>query len=246
MKPELEIAPDATQLAELCARDIVQHVQSAIAARGRARLCASGGSTPRAIYARLAQPDLATQLDLARLHIYFGDERCVPPDHAESNYRMLHESFAARVGFPEQNLHRIAGERPAQQARDAYETLLRADLGAADGGGPREPFDILLLGMGEDGHTASLFPGSTIEQQAWVAARQQPSSGQWRITLTEPLLNASRLALFIVSGANKADRLFEVLHGPRDPVRLPAQRITTAGRLRFCVDRAAAQRMLSA
>jgi len=246
MTPELEIAADMRELAELCARQIVQHVQRAIDTRGRARLCASGGSTPRAVYARLARPDLAGQLDLERLHIYFGDERCVPPDHPDSNYRMLHESFLAHVAVPEANVHRMAGEQPPEQARAAYEAELRAELAAAASGKPREPFDVVLLGLGEDGHTASLFPGSPLEAAAWVATRQQPQTAQWRITLTEPALNAARLALFMVSGSAKAQRVFEVLHGPRDPQRLPAQRIVPSGRLRFCIDRAAAQRMLSA
>ena len=159
---------------------------------------------------------------------------------------MLSQSFAARVAIPAANVHRIQGERAPEDARAAYAEELRAELAAADGGGPRELFDLMLLGLGEDGHTASLFPGSSVEPTEWVAARQHPQSGQWRITLTEPLLNAARLVLFIVSGSSKAERLFEVLHGPRDPTRLPAQRIAPSGRLRFCVDQAAAQRMLTA
>ena len=246
MMPELEIATDAHDLSELSARLIAQHLQGAIAARGCARLCASGGATPRAVYARLAQPDLACLLDFTRLQIYFGDERCVPPDHPDSNYGMLRASLLRHVPIPEANVLRIAAERPPAEARASYEAALRAELGVADGGGPREPFDVMLLGMGEDGHTASLFPGSLPETASWVAARQQPHTGHWRITLTEPALNAARLTLFIVSGQSKAERLFEVLHGPRDLVRLPAQRIAPSGRLRFCVDRAAAQRMLTA
>ena len=182
MSPELEIAADPHELAELCARQIVHQIRQAISVRGVARLCASGGSTPRAVYARLAQPDLVTQLDFERLHIYFGDERCVPPDHPESNYGMLRESLLTRVAMPEANVHRIAGECAPEEARAAYEAELRAALAEAPSGGPRQPFDVTLLGMGDDGHTASLFPGSALETLAWVAARRHPQRGQWGVT----------------------------------------------------------------
>ncbi|MET0387076.1 MAG: 6-phosphogluconolactonase [Polyangiales bacterium] len=242
MSSDLQVVSTPDQLAERCAVHIVQVALLAFANRGVFRLCVAGGNTPRGAYARLAQQDLAHQLDWQRVHIYFGDERCVPPDHPQSNYHMLHESLLSRVPIPPSRVHRIAGEAPPPLAAQSYSELLRSALGVEPDGSPRQTFDLVLLGLGADGHTASLFPGSSLELEEWVSPRQHPTTGEWRVTLTEPLLNSAEETLFLVAGEDKAERLAEVRNTALDMLRLPAQRIVPRGHLRFLVDQAAASR----
>ncbi len=175
----------------------------------------------------------------SRVQVLWGDERCVPPHHAESNYRMARETLLDRVPVPAANVHRIHGEDDPASAAKAYEATLRALL--------RRPaaarIDLILLGLGEDGHTASLFPGSAAvhEQTRWVMAAHAAAGSMWRITLTPAVINAAAEVLFLVSGAAKAGILRRVLEGPRRPQSLPAQAIApTNGRVRWCVDAAAA------
>jgi 6-phosphogluconolactonase len=178
-------------------------------------------------------------VDWARVHVFWGDERCVPPDHAESNYRMAREALLDQVSIiPAQNVHRMRGEIDPEEAADGYETDLRACFGVS--APPR--FDLILLGMGDDGHTASLFPGAEAirEQARWVAAYYVEKLGAWRLTLTPVVLNAAANVIFLVVGAGKAARLREVLDGPYQPDRLPAQVVRPSdGRLLWMVDQAA-------
>ena len=169
----------------------------------------------------------------SRVQVLWGDERCVPPHHAESNYRMARETLLDRVPVPTANVHRIHGEDDPTIAAADYETTLRALL----------RIDLVLLGLGEDGHTASLFPGSAAvhEQTRWVMPARATAASMWRITLTPAVINAAAEVVFIVSGAAKAGILRRVLEGPRRPQSLPAQAIApTNGRVRWCVDAAAA------
>jgi len=169
----------------------------------------------------------------SRVQVLWGDERCVPPHHPESNYRMARETLLDRVPVSPANVHRIHGEDDPAIAAADYETTLRALL----------PIDLVLLGLGEDGHTASLFPGDAAvhEQTRWVMAAHAAAGSMWRITLTPAVINAAAEVLFIVSGAAKAGILRRVLEGPRRPQSLPAQAIApTNGRVRWCVDAAAA------
>jgi len=244
-EPEVQVVPDPTQLAARGAEHVVIAARTAIAARGVFRWCVSGGQTPRGVYARLAGPELAPALDWQHIQIYFGDERCVPPADAQSNYRMLRETLLAQVPIPEANVHRIAGELDPSSAASEYAQTLRTALSANADGSPKAAFDLVLLGLGADAHTASLFPGSDQEADpgVWASARRQPSTGQWRVTLTEPALNAAQEALFLVSGEDKAQPLARVLRGPRDMARLPAQRIAPRGTLTVLVDQAAAARL---
>ena len=237
-------------LADAVARHIVARAAEAISATGRFTLALSGGSTPRAAYSRLAAGDcrlatgdsrLATgdwQLatgDWRLVHILWGDERCVPPDDPRSNYRMAKEALLDRVPIPAQQIHRIRGEDDPEKAAAEYEGELRALLGS-------EGLDLVLLGLGEDGHTASLFPGQAAvhETARWVLAVPSPDATMWRITLTPAILNAARNVTFVVSGASKAVRLQQVLQGPFTPDVLPAQAIRPLqGRLTWMVDQAA-------
>ena len=234
-------------LADAVAQHIVTSAAEAISSRGRFTLALAGGSTPRAAYSRLATGDsrlaagdwqLATG-DWRLVHILWGDERCVPPDDFRSNYRMAKEALLDRVPIPADQIHRIRGEDDPEKAAADYERELRTLLGS-------EGLDLVLLGLGEDGHTASLFPGQAAvhETARWVVAVPAPDGTMWRITLTPAVLNTARNVTFVVSGASKALRLQQVLQGPFTPDVLPAQAIRpTQGRLTWMVDAAAAGRL---
>jgi 6-phosphogluconolactonase len=238
--PEIEILPDAGSLAERAEGVFVQSVQAALKTGSRFTVALAGGSTPRQLYARLA----AAQIDWESVHIFWGDERCVPPGHPDSNFRMAEETLLGVISIPAGNIHRIPGEFPAEEAAQKYEAELRIFFGGVT---PR--FDLVLLGLGGDGHTASLFPGNPAvrERTRWVVGVRHdtpPEPLVDRITLTLPVLNAAANVLFLVSGAGKADRLAQVLHGPFQPELLPSQGMRPVdGILRWLVDQAAAAKL---
>lgn len=209
----------------------------ACASHGDFAVCLSGGSTPRRLYELLAAPQIASRFPWQRVHWFWGDERFVPHDHPESNYRMAFDAFLSRVPVPAANIHPIPTQRvPPQEAAAAYEAGLKRFYGAQSLAAERPLFDVTLLGLGADGHTASLFPGQPALEEArrWVVAA--PGSPP-RITLTYPALDSSRDVAFLVTGAGKK----EVLRRARaaDPA-LPAARIRPTGRLHWFTDRAAA------
>jgi 6-phosphogluconolactonase len=213
--------------------------RSSVAERGVFSVALAGGTTPRRVYELLAGEEFRTQVPWEGVHVFFGDERAVPPDHADSNYRMAHEALLSHVPIPERNVHRMRGEGDAAANASLYEDELRAFFGDAEW--PR--LDLVMLGMGDDGHTASLFPGTTAlaEERAWAAANWVEKFNSWRVTLTAPAINRARHVAFVVTGAGKAERLAEILKGERDPTRLPSQLIEpSGGRLEWFVDRAAA------
>jgi 6-phosphogluconolactonase len=228
---------------DAAATRIVEVGGAAIARAGRFTLVLAGGSTPRALYALLASERFAKRVDWSRVHFFWGDERCVPPDHAESNYRMARETLLDAVAPPPANVYRMRGEEEPKKAAADYESLLHRFFDVpSDGAAPR--FDLVLLGMGANGHTASLFPGTPPlhEKKRWVMANHVGNIGAWRLTLTPVVINAAANIIFLVAGAEKAARLQEVLHGNLDPDRLPAQLVHPAhGDLRWMVDAAAAK-----
>jgi len=235
----IQVFASAEALADAVARHIVTCAADAVATTGRFTIALSGGSTPRAAYSRLATGDTRPmRAGLWRLtHVIWGDERCVPPDDPRSNYRMAKEALLDRVPIPPDHIHRIRGEDDPQRAAMDYERELRMLLGVTDS------LDLVLLGLGGDGHTASLFPGQSAihEAERWVMAVPAPSGDIWRVTLTPAVLNLAKNVTFVVSGASKAQRLAEVLEGPFNPDLLPAQAIRpTQGRLTWMVDEAAA------
>jgi len=237
----IEIYPDATHLARAAAEQFVALAGTAIAARGRFAVALAGGSTPRAMYALLATEEFAPRVNWACVHLFWGDERCVPPDHAQSNYRMAGETLLDHVPLPKENIHRIRGEIEPAQAATEYERTLRAFFSAP--GAPSPCFDLILLGMGADGHTASLFPGTAAirERERWVVAHYVDRLSAWRITMSPVLINAAANVTFLVAGEGKAERLRQVLTGPYQPDTLPAQIVQPhSGRLRWLVDAAAA------
>jgi 6-phosphogluconolactonase len=237
----VEVFDDSEQLAIRAAEAVVTAAARACSAHGRFVWCLSGGQTPRALYEQLATPTFASRIDWQRTHVTFGDERCVPPDDPASNYRMIHEALLQHVPIPAAQVYRIAGEAAPEDAARAYEATLHALLGETESGAVRQAFDLVLLGLGSDGHTASLFPYSHDDPAHWVSARSaQPV---WRITLTPRALNAAEAVWFLVTGADKAQRVADVVQGLSNPLTLPAQRIAPLGGLRWWLDRAAASRL---
>lgn len=240
----VRVLPDAAALFLAAARRVVELGQAAIAARGAFHLALAGGSTPAGLYRLLATPAFAGQMDWHRSHIYFGDERAVPPDHADSNYRMARDTLLAPLAISEAQVHRIPTEHPPAEAAAAYSRCLRQHL-------PPEGFDLLLLGMGADGHIASLFPGSAALDQrnkpAAVATHEPKLAAaggvDWRITLTLPTLNQARHTLLLVSGAPKADVVRHVLRRVAGAAPLPVQMLHPAGTLEWLLDREAARHL---
>ena len=239
--PEIEIAPDTRSLAERAARRFLRLVGSALRIRNRFTVALAGGSTPRQFYSLLAEK----KLDWVGVHFFWGDERCVPPDAAESNFRMADEALLSRAAIHAEYIHRIHGELPAEKAAMEYQDELHRFFGYQT---PR--FDLILLGLGIDGHTASLFPGSPLVQEKvrWVAAVEHPlppSPQVDRVTLTPPVLNAAANILFLVSGEEKAGRLAQVLQGPHHPDLLPAQVVEPVnGHVSWLVDQVAAEKLI--
>ena len=234
---ELRIYVDAGAVAQALAEYFVATGERAIAERGRFSVALSGGDTPRAAYELLAADPLRENLPWSDVFIYFGDERCVPPDDERSNYRMAREAFLDAVRIPTANIARMRGEIDPGQATNEYASILRADLGST----PR--LDLVMLGLGEDGHTASLFPGIAqgIEEHSLVEAAYAQSQAMWRVTITPNVINAARRVVFAVEGAQKAPALAAVYEGPRDPMTYPAQLVQPRlGELTLLVDEAAA------
>ena len=200
----------------------------------------SGGSTPKPLYDLLGSETFAGRVRWPNVHLFQVDERCVPPDDSQSNYRMICRALLVSTPLPHENFHRLAAERPdrEQAARDYAEDLARV-LHPAPGELPR--LDLIFLGMGPDGHTASLFPGSPAlnERTAWVAPNFAAQLSSFRLTLTLPVLNAAAHVIFLVAGADKAEMLRQVLEGPEG--HFPAQLIQPAsGRLSWFLDKSAA------
>jgi 6-phosphogluconolactonase len=235
MAPQIEIVADPGTLARRVASWLVAQID---ARNGEFRLVLSGGSTPKMLYQLLAESPWAEQMPWSRVRLLWGDERFVPPDHPDSNYRMVREALLSRVPIPPDNVHPIPTHGTPAAAAKEYQDVLRRLYGG-DILDPRRPlFDAVLLGLGEDGHTASLFPGTAVlpERSHWVApvigAKPEP-----RITLTYPALNSSAAAAFLITGSNKHAMWERLKQG--DP-GIPASAIKPIGRLFFFVDEAAA------
>jgi 6-phosphogluconolactonase len=243
---ELEVLPDESLLVDAAAHRFVVVANTAIESRGKFIVALSGGSTPRRVYAQLAAEPCVSSLDWSRVHILWGDERCVPPDHESSNYRMARETLLDHVPVLETNVHRIKGEDDPAEAALAYERVLRAVLRTPIGpprAAPGSRIDFVLLGLGNDGHTASLFPGkaSLHAKARWVVADYIHAVPMWRVTLTASVMNAAAEVAFLVSGDAKAAIVREVLEGPKRPQELPAQLIApTTGRMTWLLDAPAA------
>ncbi len=232
MKPEIVVLPDPAAVTREATDRFVALARSALAAQGRFTVALSGGSTPKSLYEQLVTQPIEWQ----HIHVFWGDERCVPPIHPDSNYGMAQHALLAHVNIPPQNVHRLQGEIDPAQAAQQYEDELRTVFGTLP------HFDLILLGMGADAHTASLFPGTPAlhEQQRWVMAQYVDKLQANRLTLTPPVINQAANVTFLIAGSDKAAALRSVWHGTHDPDRFPAQIVRpTAGHLCWLVDRAA-------
>ncbi len=239
MSRMVRVFSSAEELQREAARAIVGEAERALAERRTFSLVLSGGSTPKAVYERLAAEMTHTPVAWESIHLFWGDERCVPPDHAESNFRMVNEALLRRTNIPRTNIHRIEAERSPKEAAERYENEIRQFFMLEKNQFPR--FDLVLLGLGDDGHTASLFPGTSIlgETVRLVAEGFVPKLNAHRISMTLPTINNARAVMFLVAGASKAKILYEVLEGPIG--QYPAQRVQpTGGTLQWLVDADAA------
>lgn len=238
----LTVFGTAEELARTAASRFVSSAQAAISAPGRFAVSLAGGKTPQRVY-EIIGTDFIGLVDWANTHLFFGDERCVPPSDPDSNYLMAYTTMISKVPIPASNVHRIIGEGDATAGAQAYEQELKKFFGNVRW--PR--FDLVFLGMGTDGHTASLFPSSSAldETAKWVATAKPVSNFPNRITLTLPVINNAAQVLFLVSGAEKAMTLNRVLRGAAGPSpRLPAELVKPInGSLEWLVDRVAAARL---
>lgn len=226
------------------AAEFARLAAEAVAKRGRFSVALSGGTTPQGLYAALvADARLRQSVPWEHTHVFWGDERQVSPEHPDSNYRMAREVLLSKVPLPEVNVHRIQGELPdASEAAHRYEGDMRAALGLTATELPR--FDLVLLGLGADGHTASLFPGTDalLEQHRAATANWVDTLRAWRITLTLPAINRARAIMFLVCGEDKAEAVKSVLEGRSPPEPLPARLVRPrSGKLVWFMDPAAAR-----
>ena len=239
--PEIEVLADAAALAQALASRFAAACVGSVRRHGTFRVALAGGTTPAQAYALLAAwPE---PLPWGHVQVFWGDERPVPPDHPDSNYRMAHEALLAHVAVPSAQVHRLRGEARDLAGAAAEYALALADAFGIPADGPPPRFDLVLLGMGAEGHTASLFPNSPVlASRAWVAAPFVPALGMCRLTLTPAVLNAAAQVVFAVGGVSKASALRAVLRGPLEPDRYPAQVVRpTGGRLQWLVQEDLAQ-----
>ena len=238
----VELFANGMEIARRAAADVVRIAGDAVAARGAFSIALSGGSTPKVLYALLAEhPSLRNSLPWDKMKVFFGDERHVAPGHADSNFQMATDAMLSKVPLRPDQVHRIKGEYPdTAQAAAEYEEVIRREFGFEAGAFPR--FDLILLGMGSEGHTLSLFPGTKAlnETQRIVTSNWVGKLCADRVTLTAPAANNAANVIFMITGADKACALKSVLEGPHEPDQLPAQMIQpTNGNVSWLVDEAA-------
>jgi 6-phosphogluconolactonase len=244
-EPEIVICSDAAELSQRGAEQFIQLAHRSVEISGRFAVALSGGSTPKALYSLLASPGYKERVPWKNVHLFWADERCVPPDHSESNFRMVQESLLGKIDIPPENVHRMAGEKEPETAAAEYEETLRRFFQIPVGERPR--FDLIFLGIGEDGHTASLFPGSAAlgETKRLVVAPYVEKLTAYRLTLTFPVLNHGACVVFLIAGESKAAIVRQVLEAKGGAAVIPAARIRPAdGRLVWLITQDAAPRRL--
>jgi 6-phosphogluconolactonase len=233
--PNIQVVADPAAIATFAAEKIIALADIAIPRKGEFSIALSGGSTPKTLFQLLATDPYSKRIAWENWQIYFGDERCVPPTHPDSNFRMASEALLDHVSIPAEHIHRMKGEIDPEDAATEYGQLLNQNFG--DGG-----LDLILLGMGDDGHTASLFPHTTAlgEMNHRCVANRVEKLNTWRITMTAPFINRADEIIIMVSGAAKTARIEQVLQGPHDPETLPIQLISPqSGHLLWIMDAAA-------
>ena len=238
--PEVHVLQDPQELATEAADLLLWLAERAISARGRFLIALSGGSTPRTLYETLTASDTRA-VEWSKVLFFFGDERCVPPSHSESNYHTAQTSLFLPLQIPDSHIYRMKGEEEPRAAAADYESVMRRVFSAAEDPWPR--FDLILLGLGDDGHTASLFPGTEAlaERKKWVVPGVAPSGVRDRLTVTLDVINRADVILFLVAGPGKASIVREVLGTPESTERYPASLVQpVTGRLLWFLDAAAA------
>jgi 6-phosphogluconolactonase len=240
--PGVRVFADPAEVARAAARLFVDFAWQSIARHGKFTVALSGGNTPRAMFEQLASQEFRGQIDWAKVYIFWSDERAVPPESPESNYGMARRELLVRVPIPQVNVFRMEAEKPnIGRAAHEYEEVIREHLELDDRGFPK--FHLILLGMGADGHTASLFPGNrvTLQTSRWVSTPTVAKLNARRMTLTLPVLDSAMRVVFLVVGSDKAEMLRAVIEGKADPP-YPAQQVQPRdyGLKLFLVDRAAA------
>ena len=238
IEPMLNVYPDLPALARAVASEVAELARAAIQGKGRFTVALAGGNTPRSLYALLAR-EYAEQISWSAVHLFWGDERYVPPEDPRSNYKMAWEALLHQVLIPPQNIHPMPTDFPVpEDAARAYEKTLKEHFPA-----PWPEFDLVLLGLGPDGHTASLFPGTSAlaEGKKWVVAVRAPVEPPVRLSLTFPVLNHASHIFFLVSGSEKAEAVRRALTAPPDPITCPASAVRPLrGAARWWLDQRAA------
>ncbi len=236
-RPQVLVLADPEALSRSAADLVSAAIEAAAAAKSTVRLVVSGGSTPRRLYTLLGEPPWRERIEWKKVHLFWADERCVPPDHNESNYRLVAGTLLSRVDLPEDRIHRIRGEKDPEPAAQAYEEEILAFFRPA----ALPVFDLILLGAGEDGHTASLFPGSPVLREkkrlAVPVYREAPKHN--RVTLTLPVLNHAAHILFLASGRSKAAVVHEIVEDG-NPKQYPAGLVQPSSGVTWMIDREAA------
>jgi len=247
---EIKICADADAISREAATRFVDAARDATERDGKFSVALSGGSTPRKLFEKLALPETQSRVDWNAVHLFWSDERAVPPDDKDSNFHTAHESLITHIPIPEANIHRIAGEQAqvsdagAEQAAAEYEAEIRRVLQTPDNEMPR--FDLIMLGMGADGHTASLFPTTTAldETARGVVSVWVEKMNTRRVTFTFPLLNHAAHVMFLIGGADKSHTLRDVLQPENEAAKYPSQRVKpTNGKLTWLIDEAAASEL---
>jgi 6-phosphogluconolactonase len=242
-EPKIVVLKEPHELFVHAAEEIAHVAGESVCTHGEFTICLSGGSTPAATFELLATR-FQYSLDWKEVQFYWGDERCVPPENPESNYAMANRTLLSKIELRPEQVHRMLGELPPAQGALAYEEELRRTFSLSGDQLPR--FDLILLGLGDNRHTASLFPGNPAihENKRMVVGVDVDAEPRNRLSFTPPLINNAQRVMFLVAGANKADAVHDVIEGPRDPDRFPAQIVVpTNGELFWFLDEAAASKL---
>ncbi len=242
LKPRVQVLSDLEAISHKAAEVFVNVSRTCTASQGKFSVAISGGSTPRKLYSLLGSAEYSPQVEWQRVHFFWVDERCVPKEHEESNFKAAFDRLLSKISLPDENIHRVKGEEDPDQAAREYEEEVRKFFGM-----PGLPmFDLVILGIGEDGHTASLFPGSKLlkERIRLAAPVYLKKPNRNRITLTLPVLNNAAQIIFLVAGQSKAGIVYEILGDGQRKERYPAGLINPAqGDLTWLIDREAAQKL---
>ncbi len=239
-EPKIVVVNDAADLFIHAAEEIAHVAGEAICTHGEFTFCLSGGSTPASTYELLATRFLGS-IDWKEVRFYWGDERCVPPDHSESNYAMANRTMLSKLPVKPEQVFRMRGELPPEEGALDYEKQLKQSFSLSAGEFPR--LDLILLGLGDNRHTASLFPGNPAihEARRSVVAVNVDAEPRNRLSFTPPVINRAERVMFLAAGEKKAEAVRDIIEGPRDPDRLPAQIVAPSdGQLMWFLDRAAA------